>query len=90
MKNIVVIIFPNQACLKGFLLSLIRNAFRLIGPAVPPTRRQAVPPAPGVQFLQVDIQTKVRKIQELLEKSDFGKSLGAIQHVFLQIISMRV
>ena len=28
--------FPNQACLKGFLLSLIRNAFRLCGPAVPP------------------------------------------------------
>ena len=47
-------------------------------------------PSPGVQFLQVNIQTKVRKIQELLEKSDFGKSSGAIQHVFLQRISMRV
>ena len=66
-------VVPNQACLKGFLLSLIRNAFMWGGPAVPPTGRQAVPPAPGVQFLQVDIQTKVRKIQELFENSDFGK-----------------
>ena len=41
-------------------------------------------------ILQVDIQTKVRRIQELLEKSDFGKSLGAVQHVFLQRIAMRV
>ena len=54
-----------------------------IGPAVPPTGRQAVPPAPGVQFLQVDIQTKVRKIQELLEKSDFEKTPRAKEHVFL-------
>ena len=29
--------FPNQACLKGFLLSLIRNAFTLLARAVPPT-----------------------------------------------------
>ena len=55
-----------------------------------PTRRQAVPPAPGVQFLQVDIQTKVRKIQELLENSDFEKTPRAKEHVFLQRISMRV
>ena len=27
----------------------------------------------AVQILRVDIQTKVRKIQELLENSDFGK-----------------
>ena len=27
----------------------------------------------AAQILQVDIQTKVRKIQELLENSDFGK-----------------
>ena len=38
--------FPNQACLKGFLLSLIRNAFRSPGRAVPP-HGQPVPPAPG-------------------------------------------
>jgi len=29
--------FPNQACLKGFLLSLIRNAFVLAGPSGSPT-----------------------------------------------------
>ena len=33
--------FPNQACLKGFLLFLIRNAFMYPGRAVPP------PPAGG-------------------------------------------
>ncbi len=41
-------------------------------------------------ILQVDIQTKVRKIQELLENSDFGKSVGQLRHVFLERISMRV
>jgi len=36
-------------------------------------------------------QTKVRKIQELLEESDFGKKTSrAIEHVFLHSISMRV
>ena len=33
-------------------------------------------------ILQVDIQTKVRKIQEMLEKLYFGKTPRAIQHVF--------
>ena len=34
--------FPNQACLKGFLLSLTRNAFSLLG--------RAIPPGPGSRF----------------------------------------
>ena len=41
-------------------------------------------------ILQVDIQTKVRKIQEFLEESDFDWTPPALQHVFLQRISMRV
>jgi len=32
---------------------------------------------------KVDIQTKVRKIQELLEESDFERTTQAIQHVFV-------
>ena len=40
--------------------------------------------------IQVDIQTKVRKIQELLEESDFVKTTQAKEHVFLDRISMRV
>ena len=45
------VFFPNQACLKGFLLSLIRNAFMWCGRAVPPSR-QPVPPALGRWFPQ--------------------------------------
>ena len=57
-----VLTFSNKECLH-------------VGPAQRfPQRRRAVPPAPGVQFLQVDIQTKVHKIQELLENSDFEKN----------------
>ena len=44
----------------------------------------------AASILQVDIQTKVRKIQELLENSDFEKTPRAKEHVFLQRISMRV
>ena len=73
-----VLTFSNKECLH-------------VGPAQRfPQRRRAVPPAPGVQFLQVDIQTKVHKIQELLENSDFEKTPRAKEHVFLQRISMRV
>jgi hypothetical protein len=37
------VFFPNQACLKGFLLSLIRNAFMWGGRAVPPTHAGRFP-----------------------------------------------
>ena len=44
--------FPNQACLKGFSLSLIRNSLLSPGRAVPPSPGNlgAVPPSPGSLF----------------------------------------
>ena len=83
-------VFPQPGLPDGVLTFSDKECLRVPRPSGSPNAGQAVPPAPGVQFLQVDIQTKVRKIQELLEKSDFGKSLGAIHHVFLQRILMRV
>ena len=42
------------------------------------------------RILQVDILAKVLSSQELPKKSSLEKRCGAVQHVFLHRISMRV
>ena len=54
---VFLLLFPNQACLKGFLLPLKENCFGFCGRAVPqrgpagsPSLSGLVPPAPRLAF----------------------------------------
>ena len=86
----MLLFFPQPGLPEGVLTFSNKECLNVDRPSGSPDGPPGGSPAPGVQFLQVDIQTKVRKVQELLEKSDFGKSLGAMQHVFLHGILVRV
>ena len=84
------LLFPNHGLPEGVLTFSNKECLNVGRPSGSPDAPPGGSPSPWVQFLQVDIQTKVRKIQELLEKSDFEKTPRAKEHVFLQRISMRV
>ena len=74
---------PQPGLPEGVLTFSDKECLRVPRPSSSPNARQPpVPPASGGQVSQVDIQTKVRKLQELREKSYLGKSLGAIQPFF--------
>ena len=73
------IIIPQPGLPEGVLTFSNKECLQVALSSGSPVMRRAVPPAPGGPVSQVDIQTKVRKFQEITKISGRDQRFGGIE-----------